>query len=30
MIVGFFGALLMGLTGYLHDANIAGFSLFYC
>lgn len=29
MIIGFFGALLMALAGYLHDVFIGGVSLFY-
>ena len=29
MIIGFFGALLMALAGYLHDAFIGGVSVFY-
>jgi putative MFS transporter len=29
MIIGFFGALLMTLAGYLHDVFIGGVSLFY-
>lgn len=29
MIIGFFGALLMALAGYLHDIFIGGVSLFY-